>query len=116
MVDFIIFLPEFQSRLRINSTKRRLLSFYSATAEHLALKGEAGTNLFPITSLARDFLYQFNLTHLVSSLVDLLGIERGANANGDTGAQEDVIGDGSNTAVVDFGLVVVSKRCHNRPQ
>lgn len=43
-------------------------------------------------------------TNLVGSLVNLLGIERGANADGDTGAEEDVVGNGSNTTVVDFGL------------
>jgi len=54
-------------------------------------------------------MYELDLTHLVSSLVDLLGIERGANADGDTGAEEDVVSDGSNATIVDFGLVVFSK-------
>lgn len=44
------------------------------------------------------------MTNLVGSLVDLLGIERGANADGDARAEENVVGDGGNTTVVDLGL------------
>lgn len=43
-------------------------------------------------------------TNLVGGLVDLLGIERGTDTDGDAGAEEDVIGDGGNTAVVNLGL------------
>lgn len=43
-------------------------------------------------------------THLVGGLVKLLGIERGTNAEGDTRAEEDVVGDGGDTAVVDLAL------------
>jgi hypothetical protein len=41
---------------------------------------------------------------LVGSLVELLGIKRAADAEGDTGAEEDVVGDGCDTTVVDLGL------------
>jgi hypothetical protein len=43
-------------------------------------------------------------TNLVGGLVNLLGVERGTNTHGDTGAEEDVVRDGSNTTVVDLGL------------
>lgn len=43
-------------------------------------------------------------THLVGGLVQLLGIERGTDAKGDTGAEEDVVGNGGDTAVVDLAL------------
>ena len=45
-----------------------------------------------------------NKTYLVAGLVELLGIKRGADAKSDTGAEQDVVGDGGNTAVVDLGL------------
>lgn len=41
----------------------------------------------------------------MSSLVELLGIERGTETEGDTRAEENVVGDGSNTAVVDLDLI-----------
>jgi len=41
----------------------------------------------------------------VGSLVKLLGIEGSANTEGDTWAEEDVVGDGSNTTIVDLGLL-----------
>lgn len=44
------------------------------------------------------------ITHLVRSLVELLGIKRGADAEGDAGAEEDVVGDGRDAAIVDLGL------------
>lgn len=40
----------------------------------------------------------------MGGLVELLGIERGSNTEGDTRAEEDVVCDGGNTAVVDLGL------------
>lgn len=40
----------------------------------------------------------------MGSLVKLLGIKRGAEAEGDTGAQEDVVCEGGNTTVVDLDL------------
>jgi hypothetical protein len=40
----------------------------------------------------------------VGSLVNLLGIKRRANAHSHTGAEENVVSDGSNTTVVDLGL------------
>lgn len=40
----------------------------------------------------------------MGGLVKLLGIERGTDAEGDTGAQKDVVGDGGDTAVVDLAL------------
>lgn len=43
-------------------------------------------------------------THLVGGLVKLLGIERGTNAESNTRAEEDVVGDGGDTAVVDLAL------------
>ena len=44
----------------------------------------------------------------MGGLVELLGIEGGTEAEGDTGAEEDVVGNGSNTAVVDLDLCLVS--------
>jgi len=41
---------------------------------------------------------------LVGSLVELLGIKGGAEAEGDAGAEEDVVGDGCDTTVVDLEL------------
>lgn len=43
-------------------------------------------------------------TYLVGGLVQLLGIKRGTDAEGDARAEEDVVGNGSNTAVVDLAL------------
>ena len=51
----------------------------------LGLEGEAGANL-------------------VGSLVQVLGIKGSTEAKGDTRAQEDVVGQGGNTTVVDLGL------------
>lgn len=51
----------------------------------LSLKGEAGADL-------------------VGSLVQVLGIKRGTQAKGDTGAEQDVVGQSGNTTVVDLGL------------
>jgi hypothetical protein len=42
--------------------------------------------------------------YLVGSLVKLLGVERTTKTQGDTLAEEDVVGDGGNTAVVDLDL------------
>lgn len=44
------------------------------------------------------------ITYLVGSLVQLLGIERGTNAESDTRAEENVVGNGGDTAVVDLAL------------
>jgi hypothetical protein len=52
---------------------------------HLTLEGEASTEL-------------------VGSLVELLGVERTTQAQGNTLAEEDVVGKSGNTAVVDLGL------------
>jgi len=51
----------------------------------LSLEGEAGADL-------------------VSSLVEVLGIEGGTEAEGDTRAEEDVVSQSGNTTVVDLGL------------
>lgn len=40
----------------------------------------------------------------MGSLVEVLGIERGTEAKGDTGAEEDVVSESGNTTVVDLGL------------
>jgi hypothetical protein len=40
----------------------------------------------------------------VSGLVQVLGIERGTETEGDTGAEKDVVGQSGNTTVVDLGL------------
>lgn len=40
----------------------------------------------------------------MGSLIELLGIEGGAEAEGDTGAEENVVGNGSNTTVIDLDL------------
>ena len=45
-------------------------------------------------------------TYLVSRLVKLLGIEGSTKAEGDTWAEEDVVGNSSDTTVVDLGLGV----------
>ena len=54
-------------------------------SERLRLEGEAGADL-------------------VGSLVKLLGIERSTNAEGDALTEVDVVGEGSDTTVVDLGL------------
>jgi len=41
---------------------------------------------------------------LVGSLVELLGIKGGAEAEGHAGAKEDIVGDGCDTAIVDLDL------------
>ena len=43
-------------------------------------------------------------TNLVGGLVELLGVERSANAESDALTEENVVGKGSNTTVVDLGL------------
>lgn len=58
-------------------------TFYSV--QSLALEGEAGAEL-------------------VGSLVELLGIKRGTKTQGNTLAEEDVVGKGGNTVVVDLEL------------
>jgi hypothetical protein len=40
----------------------------------------------------------------VGGLVELLGVEGAADAEGDTLTEEDVVGEGSNAAVVDLEL------------
>jgi hypothetical protein len=40
----------------------------------------------------------------MGGLVELLGIKGGAEAEGDAGAEENVVGDGCDTAVVDLDL------------
>lgn len=40
----------------------------------------------------------------MGGLIELLGVERRAETEGDTGAEEDVVSDGSNTTVVDLDL------------
>ena len=40
----------------------------------------------------------------MGSLVQVLGIKGSTEAKGDTRAQEDVVGQGGNTTVVDLGL------------
>lgn len=52
---------------------------------HLTLKGEAGADL-------------------VGGLVQVLGIERGTETESDTRAEQNVVGERGNTAVVDLGL------------
>lgn len=49
-------------------------------------------------------------TELVGSLVELLGVERATETQGDTLAEEDVVGKGGNTAVVDLDLLVETRR------
>lgn len=51
-----------------------------------------------------SFMLQAWNTHLVGGLVKLLGIERGTDAESDTRAEEDVVGDGGDTTVVDLAL------------
>lgn len=43
-------------------------------------------------------------SHLVGSLVELLGIERTTEAQGDTLAEKDVVGQSGDTAVVNLDL------------
>ena len=43
---------------------------------------------------------------LVSRLIRLLGIQRSAQAEGDTRSELDVVSESSNTAVVDLGLEI----------
>ena len=43
-------------------------------------------------------------TYLVGSLVELLGVEGATEAEGNTLTEEDVVGEGSNAAVVNLNL------------
>lgn len=43
-------------------------------------------------------------SYLVGGLVELLGVERATETQGDALAEEDVVGKGSNTTVVDLDL------------
>ena len=63
----------------------------------LRLEGEAGTDL-------------------VGGLVELLGVEGGAQAQGDAGAEEDVVGNGGDTAVVDLALLFLTSIISARAQ
>lgn len=47
---------------------------------------------------------QHSTTYLVGGLLQLLGIERGTDAEGDARAEEDVVGDSSDTTVIDLAL------------
>lgn len=64
----------------------RGISFVWFGRGHLTLEGEASTDL-------------------VGSLVEVLGVEGSAQAEGDTRAEEDVVSESGNTAVVDLGLL-----------
>jgi hypothetical protein len=44
----------------------------------------------------------------VGGLIELLGVEGGTNAKGDTLTEENVVGDGGHTSVVELTLLVVS--------
>jgi len=44
----------------------------------------------------------------VGGLVEVLGIERGTKTEGDARAEQDVVGESGNTAVVDLGLETLS--------
>ena len=57
---------------------------------HLSLEGEASTNL-------------------VGSLVQVLSVEGSTEAKSDTRAEENVVSQSSNAAVVDLGLDIVKK-------
>ena len=61
------------------------ISTVRESGRRLSLKGEAGANL-------------------VGGLVQVLGIEGGTEAEGDTGAEQDVVGQSGDTTVVDLGL------------
>jgi hypothetical protein len=50
----------------------------------------------------------------VAGLVELLGIERTANAKGQTGVDLGVVGEGRNAEVVDLSLEIVSVLCSFR--
>ena len=62
-----------------------LPSLFMGGRIHLSLEGEAGANL-------------------VGGLVQVLGIEGSTQAESDTGAEQDVVGQSGNTTVVDLGL------------
>lgn len=75
-----------------------MLQMYSAfetspliTSRRLTLEREAGADL-------------------VAGLVQLLGIERAANAEGQTAVDLGVVGEGSNAEVVDLGLTTGEHR------
>jgi hypothetical protein len=64
----------------------RGISFVWLGRGHLTLESEAGADL-------------------VGSLVEVLGVEGSAQAEGDTRAEEDVVSESGNTAVVNLGLL-----------
>lgn len=61
------------------------ISMVRESGRRLSLEGEAGANL-------------------VGGLVQVLGIEGGTEAESDTGAEQDVVGQSGDTTVVDLGL------------
>jgi hypothetical protein len=54
--------------------------------------------------------------NFVGCLVEVLSVEGGAETEGDTGAELDVVGQGSDTAVVDLGLFPTLVVCANGSQ
>lgn len=77
---------------RQNQEESRTITIFPPYYTHsirLTLKGEAGAEL-------------------VAGLVQLLGIERATNAEGQTAVDLGVVGEGSNAEVVDLGLETVS--------
>ncbi len=56
--------------------------------DHLCIENEGGTDL-------------------VGGLVELLGIKGSSETEGNTGAKENVVGDGGDTTVIDLGLNII---------
>lgn len=52
----------------------------------------------------------------MGSLVELLGVERATKTQGDALSEEDVVGKGSNTTVVDLDLYFGARVSHAFPQ
>ena len=88
---------EREKRLAIELIQTSLSNLNSALfpskARRLTLKGEAGAEL-------------------VARLVQLLGIERATNAEGQTTVDLGVVSEGRNAEVVDLGLQNLSERLH----
>lgn len=63
--------------------------------------------MFWFSSCPQNFPWFNGLeTYLVGGLVELLGVEGSANAEGDTLTEEDVVGNGGDTTVVDLALFI----------
>ena len=100
---------EITGYLRSFYTRTSLLSprklCYANSAETVLSPSIVLYGPIPLSSLMHNLCVEDEGgTDLVGSLVELLGIKGGSETKGDTRAEEDIVGDGGNTTVVDLDL------------